>query len=77
LMIARELDVRLDPELRLAISRLDMDVHPLLLSRKEEEPERAVAKHRRTHPNHDAKPTGAGHGEHAPTNLIAPGSSRK
>src|SRR5450755_2188792 len=49
LVVPCQLNLRLDPELRLAVGRLNVDMHPLLLSRKEEEPERTVPKDRRTH----------------------------
>src|SRR5450755_4081709 len=53
-----QLNLRLDPELRLAVGRLNVDVHPLLLSRKEEEPERTVPKDRRTHSALPVPPSG-------------------
>lgn len=38
LIVACELDGRLDPDLRFAIGGLDMDMQPLLLTREEKEP---------------------------------------
>lgn len=53
-MVPGELDLGFDPELRFAISRMNVDVEPFLLSREEKEPERTITEHGRTHAGDDA-----------------------
>src|SRR2546423_1447568 len=48
-VVPGQLDARVEPVLRLPIGRLDVDMQALLLAREKEEPERPVAKDRRTH----------------------------
>jgi hypothetical protein len=47
LLVPRQPNTRLDPQLGLAVRRLHMDVHALLLAREEEEPERSLAEYGR------------------------------
>jgi len=49
-MVRRELDRRLEPELRRAGRMADMDVYSGFLVRIERKAERPVTKHRWTHP---------------------------
>jgi hypothetical protein len=57
-MVAGQRDLGLDPELRLAVRGLDVDVESLLLAREEEEPKRAVANTVGLTSSDDARPPG-------------------
>ena len=48
-VIRLELDLRLHPELRFPLSRLDMDMHPAFLAREEEHSNAALSEDRRAH----------------------------
>ncbi len=48
-MILGEFDDRLQPDLHFAVRMVDMNVHPHLFPREEEEPETSLLEDRRTH----------------------------